>query len=565
MDRPQTHSGAGCQWAGTMGGFFANHVTLQVDVIIAINNAEATIEEAVRSAMEQVVPSDWKWWEKGPTCSPDDVFDIYYDSVIALEVNVCCYDDASTDGTLSVLRRLSEEYEKTSDWYTNNHRTIHDVEHHRSRGGSTIKTRLLIGTAPPHTSSRGAGYARNRAVELRRKPAYSAIGYVPVPDYHFLCILDADDIMHPTRIAEQSRAMHGIFPDDKRDQTLMGCHFNRIPVDSTQHYTTWANTITDARLYLERYRECTLIQPTWFMSRVLFVRLGGYVEAPLPLSLEEDTDHQQSAKRAKVSTDAHETDDHYRLIHPSEIANSVDINNSSTLRLAEDIRFFYAHLRAGGKLHLHRTTVPLVTYRHREGMSQSTNTSRKLLLQLRAKAWEDAVFHGKSSATWKDGFAVWGAGRDGKDFIKALSPDVMSKIVCFVDVDEKKIDLIKYYDNPDLLGKGKRIPILHFSVLAKEEGEVTEIFGRIDKKTNMEDNSSLQSNEDMDANEPASKSGERKIIHDKRDEEHESIDPKVLRQLPVVVCVAMYRTNGALESNVASIGRIEGNDLWHVI
>jgi glycosyltransferase involved in cell wall biosynthesis len=556
MDRPERQ---GEIIHKEMGGFGAASEDIQVDIIIAVHNAEDTIEEAVRSAMEQVIPSEWKWWEKGP----DDVFDIYYDSVIALEVNVCCYDDASTDGTLSVLRRLSEEYEKTSDWYTNNHRTLDDVKHHRSRGGSTIKTRLLIGAADPGTSSRGAGYARNRAVELRRKTNESATRYIPRVDYQFLCILDADDIMHPTRIAEQSRAMHGIFPDDKRDMTLMGCQFDRLPVDSTQHYSTWANTITDARLYLERYRECTLIQPTWFMSRVLFERLGGYLEAPLPISL-EDT-YQRPEKRVKVITDAHETDDHYRLIHPSEIGNSFDINNSSSLRLAEDIRFFYAHLRAGGKLHLHRTKVPLVTYRHREGMSQSTNTSRKLLLHLRAKAWEDAVFHGESSTLWKNGFAVWGAGRDGKDFIKALSPEVVSKIVCLVDVDEKKIDLIKYYENPDLLGKGKRIPILHFSVLAKDEKVVVTKFGRIDKKTNGEDNFAQQSNEDVDVDEPASKSGERKIIHDKRDKEHEPIDPKVLRQLPVVVCVAMYRTNGALESNVASIGRIEGNDLWHVI
>ena len=43
-----------------------------------------------------------------------------------------------------------------------------------------------------------------------------------------------------------------------------------------------------------------------------------------------------------------------------------------------------------------------------------------------------------------------------------------------------------------------------------------------------------------------------------------SLDPSVIRDLPVVVCVAMYRTNGALESNVASIGRVEGKDVWHI-
>jgi hypothetical protein len=33
--------------------------------------------------------------------------------------------------------------------------------------------------------------------------------------------------------------------------------------------------------------------------------------------------------------------------------------------------------------------------------------------------------------------------------------------------------------------------------------------------------------------------------------------------LPVVCCVAMYRTGGKLEENVESVGREEGVDLWH--
>ena len=38
---------------------------------------------------------------------------------------------------------------------------------------------------------------------------------------------------------------------------------------------------------------------------------------------------------------------------------------------------------------------------------------------------------------------------------------------------------------------------------------------------------------------------------------------ETLHELPVVVCVAMYRSNGILEKNVANIGRKEGFDLWH--
>lgn len=132
--------------------------------------------------------------------------------------------------------------------------------------------------------------------------------------------------------------------------------------------------------------------------------------------------------------------DVYRLYHPSEIRPTTTTtsttttsgvsgddkvaNNTGTLRLAEDTRFFYAHLRAGGRLSLHRTPEPLLSYRHRSGMSQSSNTPRRLLLQLRARAWEDAVFRGASAPSsaigvvddddgrhggrWSGGFAVWG-------------------------------------------------------------------------------------------------------------------------------------------------------------
>ena len=35
------------------------------------------------------------------------------------------------------------------------------------------------------------------------------------------------------------------------------------------------------------------------------------------------------------------------------------------------------------------------------------------------------------------------AGREGKEFLKMLSPDVVSKVVCLVNVDRKKINSIK--------------------------------------------------------------------------------------------------------------------------
>ena len=274
----------------------------------------------------------------------------------------------------------------------------------------------------------------------------------------------------------------------------------------------------------------------------------------------------------------------YCLVHPSEVLDSA-INNDlqtcekrklsachtqtvNTLRLAEDTRFFYAHLYAGGRLLLHRTPIPLVSYRHRSGLSQSSNTPRKLLLKLRAKAWEDLIFYSSSSSAvcnntiWSSGFVIWGAGRDGKDFLKALSPKVASKVVCFVDVDQRKIETIKWYENPAL--GGRRIPILHFSVLAKKDISDEVTFGHIDKKRCCEDQFSLVSKQRVESNDRISRQLEKNKTKTKAKSEA-SIDSDILHEVPVVVCVAMYRSNGALESNVASIGRVEGVNLWHVI
>jgi hypothetical protein len=146
---------------------------------------------------------------------------------------------------------------------------------------------------------------------------------------------------------------------------------------------------------------------------------------------------------------------------------------------------------------------------------------------------------------------VWGAGRDGKDFVKALTPEMRRKICCFVDVDLKKIDA-GYYANKDI---GVKIPIVHYSHLIKDEALRTQIqesdqdphFGRI-RKGAVPPKSSLP---------PPTK--RRKVLP----QQASNLDMTTLPDLPVIVCVAMYRTGGALEANVASIGRTEGEDLWH--
>jgi len=112
-----------------------------------------------------------------------------------------------------------------------------------------------------------------------------------------------------------------------------------------------------------------------------------------------------------------------------------------------------------------------------------------------------------------------------------------SAVKCFVDVDDKKINQ-GYYTNRDLAAK---IPIVHFSALIREGKEWVEHYSHIHKKkcTSAAGNVVQFINKEKCA----------------REEDY--------AKLPVVVCVAMYRTNGALEKNCETIGRKEGVDLWH--
>lgn len=538
---------------------------VKVDVIIAVHNAESTIEETVRSALYQIIP-DHLVRQKFSCKHHSHEHGVDYNMKdIQFDVLICCYNDSSTDQSLKILHKLENELASCTG--------IQDS----SISKNVIPTQLVIGSSRESDASRGAGYARNEAVKLRTRFDQSTTRK-QMPFQHFLCILDSDDLMHSTRIAEQTFAMLSLGYSSTGQHlcknTLMGCQFDRIPKDSTWHYQNWANALADERLYLEKFRECTLIQPTWFLSKDWFDSVGGYLEAP------DTCSESRGTKRKLGSESGSTTTKHYQLIHPSELSAPKDSKEKSSLRLAEDSRFFYTHLFAGGRLYLHRSNRPLVSYRHRHGMSQSSSTPRKLLLKLRAKAWEDSVYYGKcnndthdtNATIWeKRGFAIWGAGRDGKEFFKSLSSKVASSVVCFVDVDQKKIEKIKFYDNPEL---GRKIPILHFSSLRKISAgsdipQESEAFGRIDKrKENAMSHIQHHQQQQIAAGENSVKgvleyAKEGMRVHDE-EQSKLPVSSEDMALLPVVVCVAMYRSNGALESNVASIGRIEGDNLWHI-
>jgi glycosyltransferase involved in cell wall biosynthesis len=550
---------------------------IEVDVIVPVHNACETIVSTVESAMAQIIPDELDFFTKTDIPPP------------VLSIHVCCYDDGSTDDSWKLLTQLLQQQQHVVDEVS----TTATPEKAQSTASRRIPITLHIFQSVDGVA-RGAGYARNRAVEMRSNQLHtndsstssnedqqSQPAPVAVTD-RFLCMLDSDDVMHPTRVAHQVAHLLSL-PEQERQHTLLGCTFDRDPPDATWHYAQWANGLTYASLIHEQYRELTLLQPTWMLTRSRFESLQGYMEAPPPndtRTLQEylrdqnynDNDNDNASSPTITNSNQNNNgdgvgdgDDNNQVLHLVH----ADFETLATLRVAEDLRFFHKHLADEGLLQLVRTVTPLLTYRHRAGQSQSSQTPRRLLLYLRARALERRVL--QTDPKWQQ-FCVWGAGRDGKDFVKALSPETRRRVYCMVDVDDKKIDR-GYYVNRDI---DVKIPIVHYSLLATDPAVRLELqraferstvddlnepgFGKIDKSKPSKASLSAADGNGNHEQEAAPPPRKKRRLHTTAPG---VLNLAILPELPVVVCVAMYRTNGALEHNVKSIGRTEGKDLWH--
>ena len=90
-------------------------------------------------------------------------------------------------------------------------------------------------------------------------------------------MLDADDIMMPTRIAKQ------LVRSQQMPNAVIGSQVTRLPATATHRYTAWINGMSQQQLSTHRFKEVTLITPTWFMPRAVFDKAGGF-----PPDLAED-------------------------------------------------------------------------------------------------------------------------------------------------------------------------------------------------------------------------------------------------------------------------------------
>jgi ribonuclease P protein subunit RPP14 len=166
-----------------------------------------------------------------------------------------------------------------------------------------------------------------------------------------------------------------------KPNAIVGSNFCRIPEEATARYSDWCNRLNLEDIYLQRFREVTVIQPTWMVSRERFDLVGGYENGHL---------------------------------------------------LPEDLIFFYKHLSLSGELA--KSNEVLLKYRWHAGMT-SFKIKRKTLMNYRVKAFEEDILKKDNWVT----FTIWSAGRDGKQFYKTLSEENQKRVTAFCDVNQKKI------------------------------------------------------------------------------------------------------------------------------
>ncbi|KAK3090179.1 hypothetical protein FSP39_009808 [Pinctada imbricata] len=259
----------------------------------------------------------------------DECLEAVYNQDFEGKFEVSIYNDSSTDGSLDLIRKWEKQFaEKSID--------------------------VVIGG---HTSEspRGVGYAKNQAVQQCRGT--------------YLSFLDADDVMHVSRIRKQYQAALA------HPQAIIGSNFHRLPTGSTNRYTHWANTLTNQQLYTQIYTSHgpSLIMPTWFCHRKVFEKVQGFDEGGKGVP--------------------------------------------------EDLIFFFRHLELGGDLY--RVEEDLLMYRyHTEATSFSIH--QDTIWNIRMKYIQKNVID-----SWLT-FTIWNAGKQGKKFYKSLSPENQKKVWCLI-------------------------------------------------------------------------------------------------------------------------------------
>ncbi|XP_074649398.1 queuosine-tRNA galactosyltransferase-like [Tubulanus polymorphus] len=273
------------------------------------------------------------------------------------------YNDASQDESLSIIQSWTEQFKLK-------------------------KVNVVFGENKAVGFPKGVGFAKNAAIKQSHG--------------RYLCFLDSDDVMLPGRIEQQYIAAKA------RPNSIIGCRFYRLPEDSTERFTKWANTISQHQLKTQIYTSHgpTIVMPTWFCSRDVYNNVGGFSE--------------------------------------------------SGKGTPEDLIFFFKHLELGGSLH--RLDECLLMYRYHPDAT-TFSIKQETIWNLRVAKLQEQVL-----SQW-DTFTIWNAGKQGRRLYRTLTPENRKKVKMFCDVDDKKIEkgIYRFEGSPE---KSKpEIPIVHFTQL----------------------------------------------------------------------------------------------------
>ncbi|XP_029657373.1 UDP-GlcNAc:betaGal beta-1,3-N-acetylglucosaminyltransferase-like protein 1 isoform X3 [Octopus sinensis] len=282
------------------------------------------------------------------------------DQTFTGSLELSAYDDASTDDSFDLLEVWRSKLKEKN-----------------------IQVTLMKNK---YGSPKGVGFARNRAVE-------NSCG-------HFLCFLDADDVMSVERVQIQYNAAF------EHPECLIGSRFHREPSDSMKRFTLWANTLNEEQLQTQIFTSHgpTIAMPTWFCSRELFDKVGGFSE-----------DGQGTP---------------------------------------EDLIFFYKHLDLKGSVI--RVNSDLLMYRYHSSCT-TFSVSEETIWNIRLQRFERDILNHLSH------FTIWNAGKQGRKFYRSLKPDNRKKVSMFCDVDAKKIKKAVYIYEESQESPKPRVPICHFS------------------------------------------------------------------------------------------------------
>ncbi|KNC47648.1 glycosyltransferase family 2 protein [Thecamonas trahens ATCC 50062] len=343
----------------------------------------------------------------------------------------------------------------------------------------------------------------------------------------FLCWLDSDDVMLPCRIAGSLETYFAKRAESGCDHVLVGSRFVRDPPGSTPRYAAWANSLSQDQLVTHRFRECTLIQPTWFLPRASFAWIGGYEAAGL----------------------------------------------------AEDFKFLLTWVCRGGVLA--RLDAVALVYTYSAG-SLSWKVPQALLRKIRVEAFEQQVLGigGEAGAArpatlpaqpWA-AFAIWGAGKDAKAFFRALSDEAKARVTCFADIDPAKLSVGTYPDTvlvPVVVPAHKMSSARKARKAARKAAAAAAAAGNPlpSKKPRALDGQAAHGQRSNGDGSGVDDDGPITVCIKMKRQLRREIPIVAVADLrpPFVAAVALDRTQGTFEAALAASGYVDGVDYFHVV